>query len=239
MPFHFFEDDSLTAPINWTFDPDGRSTQMKYILFDLLVRYHNLPPLNPGNPVEKSFRATQFNGSTSRVLVFYYAPPGCVRILDPVYDADLYNLPYRLIANLNLSNPQQLIQDHNPPATPPQDIFGSEPKHRWCYYFEKADLARQNKDWKTIIALSKQSIGKGYRPEDAAEYLPFIEAYLQTGFWEDGYQLTNSAYQGNLALRPALCSVWRRSASEAIVDGKDATKGMFAKANQMLNCPTQ
>jgi len=45
LPFQYYEDDSLTAPLNWTFDPDGHSTQMKYMLYDLNVRYHNLPSL--------------------------------------------------------------------------------------------------------------------------------------------------------------------------------------------------
>jgi hypothetical protein len=211
---------------------------MNYILNDLLVRNHSLPPLEPGHPVEKSFRATQFSGTTSQILVVSYAPPGCVRILDPVYDADLYNLPERLIASLKFSRPKELIQDHNPPASPPVDIFGSEPKHRWCYYFEKADLARQNGDWKSIIELSKQSIRKGYRPDDPSEYLPFIEGYIQSSRWADGYELTVSAYQGSLALRPALCSVWRRSASKAADNDSDLTGGYFGKAYELLKCPT-
>ncbi len=236
MPFHFFEDDSLTAPINWSFDPGGNSTQMKYMLYDLLVRYHGLQDLRPADPVDRSFRATQFTGSMTRVLIFYYAPPGCVRILDPVYDADLYNLPDGLLASLALSNPGKLIQDQNPSAAPPADIFGSEPKHRWCYFFEKADLARQNGDWNAVVELSNQSIHKGYRPEDPAEYLPFIEAYNRTGSWEDGYQLTQSAYEADRKLRPALCSVWRRSISAA--NQADLTAGeQYKKANEMLDCP--
>jgi hypothetical protein len=238
MPFRYFEDDSLTAPLNWTYDPDGRSSQMNYILYDLYVRYANLPYLQGENAIKKEFRATQFNGSTTRVLVFYYAPPGCVRILDPVYDADLYSLPKLLLSNLSVSRPGDLIRQANAPAAPQQDIFGKEPKHRWCYFFEKADLARQNGDWNAIVELSSQSIRVGYRPEDPAEYLPFIEAYIRVGYWEDAFELTQSTYNEAPALRPALCSVWRRTANELTSQAKVSSAPVFANANGLLNCPT-
>jgi hypothetical protein len=240
MPFHYFEDDSLTAPLNWTFDPNEHSFQMKYLLLDLLVRYHNLPSLQPGRapqPIDRTFRATTFSGSTGRILVFYYAPPGCVRILDPVYDADIYRLPDRLATKVGLSNPRELIRDADPAAAPPQDIFGGEPKHRWCYYFEKADLARQNDDWDAIVKISAESIRKGYRPEDPAEYLPFIEAYNHTEHWPDAYELTQSAYGEDPKLRAALCASWRRSSASANQDGADHSHGVVAQANQLLKCP--
>jgi len=238
LPFKYYEDDSLTAPINWTFDPDGTTTRMDYIFYDLLVRYHSLPALNPLNPVDKNFRGMLFSGNTSRILFVYYAPPGCVRILDPIYDSELYAIPKQLITKTSISNPRGLIQDHNPAAAPPVDIFGSEPKHRWCYFFEKADLARQNEDWPTIAELSEQSIREGYRPEDPAEYLPFIEAYTRIGRWADGFQLTQSAYRENPALRPALCAAWRRSASKGTQNGVDSSNGLVEQANAYLHCPS-
>lgn len=238
LPFQYFEDDSLSAPLNWTYDPESSSPQIKYMLYDLNVRHNNLPSLESVNPIEKVFRATQFSGSTSRMLVFYYSPPGCVRILDPVYDADLYGLPDWLLARLSVSKPGELIQDHDPAAVPPEDIFGIEPKHRWCYFFEKADLARQNGDWKTVVSLSRQSIGVGYRPEDPAEYLPFIEGYNRQGYWEDAYELTRSAYKEAPKLRHALCAVWRRTASDMTQKKRESSAEIFADANELLNCPT-
>jgi hypothetical protein len=38
MPFQYFEDDSLTAPLNWTYDPDGTLGADRYLLYDLDVR---------------------------------------------------------------------------------------------------------------------------------------------------------------------------------------------------------
>lgn len=238
LPFAYFEDDSLTAPLNWTYDPDGHSTRMNYILYDYDVRYHNLPAFNKENAIEKSFRATQFSGSTTRVILFHYEAPGCVRVLDPVYDADLYNLPETLLSKLSISKPGALIQDQATPAVPPEDIFGSEPKRRWCYFFEKADLARQNGDWEAIISLSRQSIGAGIRPEDPAEYLPFIEGFSRAKYWDDAMEMTRTTYIEAPKLRPALCAVWRRAAADLSEQEREAAAQVFSNANRLLNCPT-
>lgn len=211
MPFLYSEDDSLTAPLNWTYDPNNHSEQMRYMLYDMLVRVHSMPPLQLDQPVEHGFRAANFSGSTSRMLVFYYAPPGCVRVLDPVYDAELTRMPDRILKALPLSNPGALIADIAPAATPPTEIFGSEPKRRWCYFFEKAELARQVGDWQTIYQLGKQSINKGFRPADPTEYLVFIEGYARAGMLGDALQLTQSTYDEAPASRAAICSIWRRA----------------------------
>lgn len=212
MAFQFSEDDSLTAPLNWTYDPQGRAERMPYMLYDFLVRRKTMPSIDPPvKEIDHGFRGGYFSGSTSQVLVFYYSPPGCVRILDPVLDADFNRLPDRLLQFLPASNPQGVILDSSPSATPPTDVFGSEPKHRWCYYFEKAELARQKGDWKTITELGKQSIGKGYRPEDSSEYLPFIEGYARYGLTEDALQLSLSAQNEAPSSAPAICSIWKRA----------------------------
>ena len=44
-------------------------------------------------------------------------------------------------------------------------MFGSEPPHLWCYYFEKADLARQLQDWQSVLQLEKQARARGLYAE--------------------------------------------------------------------------
>ena len=56
------------------------------------------------------------------------------------------------------------------------EIFGAEPPHTWCYYFEKADLARQLQDWQSVLQLEKQAREHGFTPKFGPEYVPFIEA---------------------------------------------------------------
>ena len=66
------------------------------------------------------------------------------------------------------------------PKTPDVFAFGPEPDHEWCYYYEKAELARQRGDWDSIVILGEEAINKGLRPVDRIEWLPFLQAYAYT-----------------------------------------------------------
>jgi len=67
------------------------------------------------------------------------------------------------------------------PHTPPAVVFGTEPPHGWCYYYEKADLARQRGDWDQVSNLGDQALDKGFAPQDAIEWVPFLQAYAMAG----------------------------------------------------------
>jgi len=61
---------------------------------------------------------------------------------------------------------------------PPQSIFGPEPAHEWCYYYQKAALARQQGDWKAIHELYREALNQGLYPNDSVEWIPFAQAYM-------------------------------------------------------------
>jgi hypothetical protein len=96
------------------------------------------------------------------------------------------------------------------PVPPDTDIFGPEPEHTWCYYFQKADLARQTQDWNEVLDLYQQAKQSGFFPENGAEYLPLIEAYVQTGNWQNAYDLTLKARRLSLGALKMMCSNWTR-----------------------------
>ncbi len=68
-----------------------------------------------------------------------------------------------------------LTQDafHAPPLIP----FGAEPEHSWCFYFQKAALARQADNWDEIVSLAGQAFNLGLYPKDQIEWIPFLQAY--------------------------------------------------------------
>jgi hypothetical protein len=67
------------------------------------------------------------------------------------------------------------------PHTPPAMVFGLEPIHNWCYYYEKADLARQRGDWEEVLNLGNEAFKKGFAPNDSIEWMPFLQAYAYSG----------------------------------------------------------
>jgi hypothetical protein len=65
--------------------------------------------------------------------------------------------------------------------TPPAAVFGPEPAHGWCYYYQKADLAAQRGDWDEIIKLAEEAANKNLKPSDLIEWMPFLQAYAVSG----------------------------------------------------------
>ncbi len=71
-----------------------------------------------------------------------------------------------------------LIDTTGGPATPSAEIFGQEPPHDWCYFYQKIDLARQELDWQAAADLADEALSLGLEPADASEWLPLLEAYI-------------------------------------------------------------
>jgi hypothetical protein len=74
-----------------------------------------------------------------------------------------------------------LIDVQQASHTPSTAIFGREPAHDWCYYYQKAALARQQEDWQTIVALGSQVMERNLQPSDLSEWMPFYEGYARAG----------------------------------------------------------
>jgi hypothetical protein len=218
LPVTAFSDNSLSGPLNWIYNSSGtQSLQtfdsgMNYILYFASVRAQPgralAGKLEPGHAFEQNYLATTFSGNTSQVIVVNFSPPGCVRILDPEIDPLNKLLPPDLRDAAFLSNPA-LIRSQNPASLP--DFYHPEIPRSWCYYFSKAELARQQADWQTVIDLHQQAQTLGDRPNDPLENFVFIEAYAHTGDWQQARAMTRDAYRYSREfMRPTLCALWRR-----------------------------
>jgi hypothetical protein len=78
------------------------------------------------------------------------------------------------------SEMEHLLTDGSSP-TPPASVFGREPAHEWCYYYQKADLARQRGDWNEVLRLADEAANKNLNPYDLIEWMPFLQAYALNG----------------------------------------------------------
>jgi hypothetical protein len=185
-----------------------------------------------GKPITNKDRNLVFTGNTSEsISIIHQAGNRCLQVLDTVYKGE----PFYISGQdqlLNISNVSRIANDSNA-GQPDRDIFGSEPAHTWCTYFEKADLARQNGDWRTVLLLEKEAKGQGLSPKFGPEYIPFIEAHAQVGDWQQAYDLSLAAGKLTTGMEPLLCANWERlsklpSANVNIVD----------KVKTTLPCPT-
>ncbi|MEA4906196.1 MAG: hypothetical protein VB089_01170 [Anaerolineaceae bacterium] len=211
LPSHYSSDNSLTAPLNWIYAPDQRSTHMSYMLYYTSIRVSRaVPDLKPGLPIQQNYLAASFEGSTSQVIALTYQPPACLRVLDPEIDATNPTLPALMRSAAALSRPELAGPAPETAQAPLVEIYGAEPAHNWCYYFEKADLARQLEDWDGVAALGDAAFALGDYPNDAMERLPFIEGYAHTGKWTRALELTQEAGDITPLMQTPLCRLWQR-----------------------------
>ncbi len=180
MPLDYETDFSMTAALNWIYAPGPHPASLPYALVYSEKRLGGvvLPSLKPDTVMHFPYRTVEFTGSTSQVVVIYVPPGGCLRVLDPsLGDAQTYSkFPDSLTAPIALSDPSRILIGAPSPALPAAP-FGEEPGHGWCYLYEKAELARQAKDWARVVELAAQANLGGFTPQDAFEWLPFIEGY--------------------------------------------------------------
>ena len=212
-PFVYYSDFTLTAPLNWMYDPDNRSHEMSYLLYTLESRLGTwLKDLEKGIPIEQSYRTLNFSGTTSQALGIYYTPPACLRVIDPRTDKNIAKQPAYFQELLPLSDPNLIAINPDQPAVPPPEVFGPEPEPDWCYYYEKADLARQRGDWQEAASLGDQAMSHTARlvPRNAPEYVPYIEAYAMTGQWEKAREMTIKSLKLAPAMEITLCETWSK-----------------------------
>ena len=235
MPIDYETDLSFTAPINWMYAPDFNSGDLPYALLYTEKRLGGptLPSLDLNLPVSIPYRTVTFRGSTSQVVVIHMPANGCLRVLDPARgDERTYGRePAGFVEAIRLSNPGLILASPERNAEPP---FFSEPEHTWCYYYTRAELARQTGAWTAVERLGADAARAGFRPEDSIEWLPFIEAYARVGKWAEATQLARQAFTDQPRVRTGLCEIWRRTPTSA---GADPTaEADLSSLLRELNC---
>jgi hypothetical protein len=211
LPIAYSTDDSLTAPLNWIYESGEEITVAPYHLFYLDIRLGGrIPALLPGLPVERNLRYFDFIGSTSEMVVLYHAPPACLRVLHPVYDREYPLLPKVLRDALPLSNLDLIDPAPERAAALPEHLYGPEATGSWCYYFQLADLARQQGDWARVAELGDSGFALSDSSNHASERVPFIEAYASVGRWGDALRHSEEAIEINRFMGAMLCATWER-----------------------------
>jgi hypothetical protein len=184
LPHKYVTDNSLSAALNWVYDPDNHTRDISYMLVYSKARLGSalLPELAPGIEINYPYRTMNFSGTTDHTLVVYYPTGGCLRILDPTYtNIEFFpEAPYMLTDAIFLSD-LSLINTNGTPAASLPSFFGRVDQDNWCYFFQKAELARQSGSWDEIVEIYKNTIQAELRSKDPSEYLVFTEALIRNG----------------------------------------------------------
>lgn len=206
---------STAAGITLLYPPFEPAEKLPYWFYSLGREFaHQMTDFVSGFPLNTDFRHYTFQGSSKDGLVIYYEPAenDCLLVLSPE-DEDIPGLPEVTQVALPNSDLSRIQDRAYTPGYPPEDIFGPEPEHSWCYYFQKAELAHQLGDWQKVAALGDEAQAKGFNLSNSAsntwhEWLPFIESYAMLERWDEAAQLTFEADQAKAVQSGILCELW-------------------------------
>jgi len=162
-------------------DPTGK-IPVNYPLAGLTLNSETLPDILAG----QLFKQTQYRSHTvdfdytNLLVISQPTLTSCVHVLngnEPLIST-FDSVDVKLAAPS--SKIENIIVDASP-VLPPEYIFGKEPEHNWCFYFQQADFASQLGKWDSVAALGDQANRLQFSPEDRSEWIPFLKAYAITG----------------------------------------------------------
>jgi hypothetical protein len=139
------------------------------------------------------------------LLISFPTTASCIHVIDgtlPIYSESESLLTQQVGA---YSHIDRIITSGASPI-PPYQIFGSEPKRGWCYYFQIASLARQTGNWEEIVKLYDEANSLDLDPVDTSEFFPFIEAFINLGRYKEARALYVRGIKDRVKMRMPLCN---------------------------------
>lgn len=204
---------SMAGALNQLYPQHSRSDLLDYWFYTLLPKYQAGPPAKVNVSNNSTFRTLHFIGNSPDTLLIHQDPlhGNCLWIMRP---EDKYN-PYLsdlVKGMLPLSNLDR-IESTGTEGYPPESLFGTEPDHDWCYYYQKADLAWQLHDWDTIVQIGELVKTQGLSPVSGVsnsprEWWPFIVGYANASQVRDAITLSQQSLKQDEKYHAAICDIW-------------------------------
>lgn len=170
-------------------NPDNKNQYYWMLLDNLSPRPWNA--FGKGVPInENHFDYTNFHGNMSNTITLMQPAKGCLRVVDSS-NRDLMDLsPYASVAS-RVSNTSLIKNDTTKKINYDwlKLLYGKQATKCWCYYFEKAELARQFGDWQKAYDLLENALSQKLKPENDVEWVTYIEACLHTHHYDKAREI--------------------------------------------------
>lgn len=210
--FLFYMGETPTAfAVNTLYPQSVLPPQVNYWVVAGSDRMPDWDSFRAGTPLQLGAHSATYQGQSADNLTISFQPEAgeCLWVLSPQY-GDYPFLSAGTFESLPVSSLSRVQIKPLNDWFPSSDIFGPEPKHGWCYYFEKADLAAQYSDWDQVLRLWKEAQEKGLGPGHGVEFFPFIRAYASLGQWDNAVQLSITSSKISSRMEGAICNLWAR-----------------------------
>ena len=138
-------------------------------------------------------------------------PASCVRVID----GKNYIFSVMEPENVRKIGPFSNIENvriHIEATAKKEYALGKEPDKKWCYYFEKVDLAVQQQNWEQAVMLGDVALSFNLYPTDQVEWFPFIQSYAMVGNVSK-LEMISLQTNSNIYFNKQVCEAFRRSNS--------------------------
>jgi len=177
------EDYFIWGPANLIYHPE--SAHKDYVqpaIYAAILNEETIASVQAKEPQDFSNRRgiRTYKNYRNILILSQPTPASCIQVIDGKQVELSAAEDSRVAAIASYSETEHIMLGeafHNPPAIP----FGAEPAHNWCYFYQKAELARQQGDWETVATLGAEAARLNLVPADPIEWTPFLQAYAVLG----------------------------------------------------------
>ncbi len=171
------EDYEIFSPIHLIYYPDEDHVQVGAEVLNT----NTLRLIEMGEITDRTVREIYVQKNYNNLLALTEpTSKSCLQVIDgrnPVYSTDEWS---KIPQAGNWSHVDR-IETSAETHIPPEKIFGSEPAHGWCWYYEKMSLAQQKEDWTALAELAEEAIQQKAHAEDRIEWIPLVQGLAYTG----------------------------------------------------------
>ena len=197
------QDYEVWGPVNLIYNPgSAKAPAIQAEVLNSDTAYSILKKDVKNNHVRDIRLHRDFN---NLLLITYPSSASCFHVIDgtlPVYSVSESLLVQQIGA---YSRVDRILPSGTTPV-PPASIFGTEPAHDWCYYYQKASLARQAGDWEEVGRLYDQVREMNIETDDKSEVIPFFEGLVNLGRYDEARSLYREEIKGQAEVRFPLCN---------------------------------
>lgn len=193
-----------------TIYPQSRKTNQVDYWFLTITKYfgNDMESFRKGMPVDAGHWQAYFSGNSTDAIVIDYPTDSshCLWVLSPE-DEDNPFISDTTRVSLTVSNTSRIV-NFSPSEPSSWDTIGPELPKNWCYYYEKAELARQFKDWEGVITVWEQAADFQDEVNNGVELRPFIDGFIHVDEFQKAAELTQRAKIESYGMKQYLCTIW-------------------------------
>ncbi len=189
-------------PVQYTLGADAVT---RFVMQDVLIRAQDRDGTYRTHTIPVSYQNT--------LIITQPSLSSCIHILDHRWPRGSAADNANILVMERYGATNAILPDGNPvmPAIP----FGTESIKTWCYYYEKAELALQEEDWRTAYDMFTEGLGQGFSPSDGIEWLTLAQSALVLGD-EAGLTAAAEGVESDLFARWQACTAIHRMEEEGL-----------------------